>query len=370
MKKIFTFICFVLMFTALCGCNSKSNLDEMFEFGSMVDNTYTIKNVKSKEITSIEIPSTYQGKKIKRIGRGAFENCSKLKNATIPEGIEEIDAYAFRGCTALTNILIPNSIKEINYNAFDDCTSLNYNIYENGKYLGNNNNYYVALIAGIDKDVSSFTVNENCNVIYENALNNFSKLKTIDMHYSITYIGTNAFNGCSSLETFLVPNYIRHFDASWFSYCSSLKSITLSAGIETISIPYMFGCTSFSEFNVYSTNPRFAAKDGVLYSKDLKTLLVYPIAKTGDNFSIPSYVETVAAGAFDGNKYLKSLSMWAIIKTLRKGAVINCNSLHTVNFKGTMNEWIALDNANLGWDHSFSVNTVNCSDGSLNRGSS
>ena len=48
-------------------------------------------------------------------------------------------------------------------------------------------------------------------------------------------------------------------------------------------------------------------------------------------------------------------------------AVINCDSLHTLYFKGTMDEWIELDNANLGWDHSFVVNKVICSDGILNR---
>lgn len=60
--------------------------------------------------------------------------------------------------------------------------------------------------------------------------------------------------------------------------------------------------------------------------------------------------------------------MWSSIDKLLSSSVINCDFLHTLYFKGTMSEWIKLDNANLGWDHSFAITKVICSDGVLNRG--
>ena len=128
----------------------------------------------------------------------------------------------------------------------------------------------------------------------------------------------------------------------------------------------MDGCNSFSEFQVNSTNSKFSAKDGVLYSKDLKTLLAYPRAKSGKNFTIPTHVETVATYAFNGCIYLRALTMWGTIKTLRSGSLINCD-IFSVYYKGTMNEWVILDNANPGWDHSFDVVKVFCSDGLISR---
>ena len=349
----------------LAGCNQSDNV---FEFGLKTDGSYSIKEVKNKDVTSVKIPTTYNGKPVKHIDRSAFEGCEELTNIIIPEGVETIDNYAFKDCSKLETISLPNSITEIDSGAFDNCTSLQYNIYENGNYLGNTSNPYVVLINGIDNSVMSYKVHENCNVIYENALSGFSELTNVDMPYSITYIGSNAFSLCISLESFTVPNFVKYFDASWFYYCTNLQSITLSANIELVSIGYMFGCDSFSEFNVYSTNPKFTAKDGVLYSKDLKILLAYPIAKEGNNFDIPSYVKEIATYAFNGCKNLKSLTMWGTMETLNSGAVINCESLHTLYFKGTMNEWIELDNSNLGWDHSFVINKVICSNGVLNRG--
>lgn len=365
---ILVLICIIVIGSiTLSGCLFNNGDDEMFEYGLMTDDTYYIKKIKSKDVTSITVPSTYKGKTVKEIGRSAFEGCDKLESITIPTDVVEIDVNAFSGCAKLESISLPNTIKVIKSGAFDGCKSLKYTVYENGNYLGNSENAYVALISGIDDEVTSFKVNANCNVIYSNALLYFTKVKTIDLPDKITYIGFNAFAGCSSLESFVVPNYVKEFQFSWFFWCSSLKSITLGANINSVLIDSMIGCTSFEAFEVYSTNSSYASKDGVLYTKDLKNLLSYPIAKKGDNFSIPSYVETVTMFAFDGCIYLKSLTMWSTVNTLSKSAVINCELLHTLYFNGTMSEWIALDNANLDWDKSFVVNKVICSDGTLNR---
>ncbi len=277
-KSIYSF-CLLLVILAiplifLAGCNQSNKL---FEFGLKTDGSYSIKEVKNKDVISVEISTTYNGKPVKHIDRSAFEGCKELTSVIIPEGVETIDNYVFKDCSKLENISLPDSITEIESGVFDNCASSQYNTFENGKYLGNTNNPFVVLISGIDNSVASYKVNENCNVIYENALSEFSKLTNIDMPYSITYIGSNAFSLCTSLESFTVPNFVKYFDASWFYYCTNLQSITLSANIELVSIGYMHGCNSFSEFNVYSTNSRFTAKDGVLYSKDLKILLAYPL---------------------------------------------------------------------------------------------
>ena len=365
MKKIILIFMLTLSLLLLTSCGDKES--QLFEFGLRIENSCSVDGLKSEDATSINIPITYDNRQVKYIGRNAFEGNEKLISVIIPEGVEYIESYAFKGCSNLENISLPNSIKEIEYGAFEGCDKLQFNIHENGKYLGNTDNPHVALISGIEKNVSTFKVNESCVVIYNKALSGFTKLKTLDMPYSIKYIGSSAFEGCSTLETFLVPNYVEHFDASWLYHCNSLKTITISANVKTVAIDYMWGCNSFSEFNVYSTNSTFAAKDGVLYSKDLECLLAYPRAKKGDSFSIPSYVERIATYAFNGCDYLKSISMWSTIQKLGSSAIINCDSLHTVRFNGTTSEWVKLDNANLGWDHSFSITKVYCSNGTITR---
>lgn len=368
MKKMIVSIialCLICLTCVLIGC--QPNDSKNFEFSLRSNDCYYIKSVKSTEIETIEIPTNYNGKKIKGIGMNAFENCKNLKNIIIPEGIEEIETNAFKGCENLKNISLPNSIKKIDSKAFENCNSLQYNLYENGKYLGNDKKKYIVLISGIDKELSTFQINQECTIIYDYAFNGFSNITNIDIPNQITHIGKKAFNNCSSLKSFIVPNKIKNFDTAWFTDCSSLQTITLSASVKTITAEPLRGCNSFSEFNVYSTNTTFAAKNGVLYTKDLKTLLLYPIGKSNSNFDIPSYVETISTYAFNGCKNLQSLTMWGTITTLEESAVINCHLLHTINFKGTMNEWIKLDNSNHGWDIEFSINKIFCSNGTIDR---
>ena len=47
------------------------------------------------------------------IGRCAFAECSCAKTATLPEGIDTIDAYAFWGCTSLRELKLPQSVKKL-----------------------------------------------------------------------------------------------------------------------------------------------------------------------------------------------------------------------------------------------------------------
>jgi len=52
------------------------------------------------------------------------ENCEKLKNIEIPEGVESIPQYAFYKATGLEELGVPSSLKEIGNNAFDGCENL------------------------------------------------------------------------------------------------------------------------------------------------------------------------------------------------------------------------------------------------------
>lgn len=360
--------CFILSML-FAGCSLFSdNSSDLFEFNLKAGDTYYIKNIKSDDITELKIPESYNNKKVTGIESSAFADCSSLKKVIIPEGITEIGANAFNNCSALETISLPSSIIKIGTDAFNGCSSLKYYTFENGAYLGNEENNYLVLLKGLDKTVQSFQVNNDCKIIYSKALYSFSNMNNLEMPYSIYDIGSRAFGGCSSLEEFLVPNMITDFTLEWFENCTSLKTITLSANVETVAISYFMTCQNLSEFIVYSANSKFAAKDGVLYTKDLKILLSYPIGKTQSSFEIPSYVECLATYAFNGCDNLMSLTMYPYCKTLRASAVINCDNLHTLNFRGTTSEWLELDNGNSGWDHSFVINRVNCTNGSFNRG--
>lgn len=60
------------------------------------------------------------------------------------------------------------------------------------------------------------------------------------------------------------------------------------------------------EINVDIQNPYFTSLDGVLFSKDMKTLIRFPGYKTGNCYTVPEGVEKIKEGAFD-NSFIRNL---------------------------------------------------------------
>jgi len=68
---------------------------------------------------SYSIPST-----VRRILRGAFEDCGMLSTVLIPETVTNIEKSAFEDCYNLESVNIPSSIDTIEARAFEDCKKL------------------------------------------------------------------------------------------------------------------------------------------------------------------------------------------------------------------------------------------------------
>ncbi|MBQ7368852.1 MAG: leucine-rich repeat protein, partial [Clostridia bacterium] len=79
-----------------------------------------------------------------------------------------------------------------------------------------------------------------------------------------------------------------------------LKSVSISANITSIDSRAFHNCPNLEEIKVASDNEYFQSIDGVLYSKDGKSLIRYPNGKNGNSFTIPNQVKKICDGAFNG----------------------------------------------------------------------
>ncbi|MBR2003264.1 MAG: leucine-rich repeat domain-containing protein [Thermoguttaceae bacterium] len=115
----------------------------------------------------------------------------------------------------------------------------------------------------------------------------------------------------------------------------------------------------FDEFEVEPENPYFKAEDGVLLSKDGKTLYRCPAKKRGATYKLPDGVEvveekafaycgferielpeslrTIKKRAFFGCDALKSATLPANVATLGVGAFEKCGALSLVEILGPLN---------------------------------
>lgn len=78
-----------------------------------------------------------------------------------------------------------------------------------------------------------------------------------------------------------------------FSYLP-ITGLSLSQNVKDISDTAVFMCTSLKVISVSTNNRYYQTRDGVLYSKDMTKLYIYPTGKQESIFTLPTTVTTIA----------------------------------------------------------------------------
>lgn len=175
----------------------------------------TITKFDEGDETSIQIPETIDGGKVKTIGANAFADCSSLTSITLPQSLTNIENLAFARCTALQNINIPQDVTNIGVSAFLRCKSL-----------------------------TNITIPSGVTSIKTSAFALCTSIKSIELPDHLVSIGNSAFTGCYSLESVVIPSVVTSVGEFAFSYCTSLASITLPPSVTSIEDDAFQGCTS------------------------------------------------------------------------------------------------------------------------------
>ena len=239
------------------------------------------------------------------IGDNAFKNCSSLESITLLNNVTNIGTYAFSYCSSLTSITLPDSVTSIGEYAFYDCNGLQYNEYNNGLYLGNSTNSYIALIKAKDQSITSCAINENTKTIAAYAFSQCRLLENVIMPNGIISIGEDAFWRCSSLTNITIPDSVTSIGRAAFSGCSSLTSITIPDGVTSIGMETFSDCSS-----------------------------------------------------------LKSITIPDSVTSIGFYALKSCRSLVSITFNGTKEQWKAVEKDDM-WNNETGNYVVHCSDGDI-----
>ena len=126
---------------------------------------------------------------------------------------------------------------------------------------------------------------------------------------SCTIVGLGNFDGDELIIPAKSPdgeNVIAISDGA-FEGCETLVSITIPATVKSIGTGAFVGCSSLESFSVSSSNTKYCAVGGVLFSKDKTTLICYPSQRVGKSYLLSRNVQSIAAYAFDGVTYVKTI---------------------------------------------------------------
>ncbi len=159
----------------------------------------------------------------------------------------------------------------------------------------------------------------------------------------VASIGSFAFNNCESLETIKLPATLTTFGGETKTetkanadqtgndtntgYVGGSESNKKFDGKQEESVCYtenvFMGCQSLQNILVAADNPSFKDVDGVLFTKDGKTLVRYPVGKPAASYTIPDGTEIIEECAF---------------MQTATGMRLNPGKLQTVTFPGSLKQ--------------------------------
>lgn len=262
------------------------------------DGTVLVKYPQAKEQENYVVPDG-----VKEIGVAAFAPSRALKTIELPDGVEKIGNGAFMTRGELTTVVVPKSAHIFAGECFSRRDSMTVRGYK-GSYVEQYADGRAFTFEPIDEST------DEPSSAYELSEDGLAFVKYVDKGEKLTVpngvkkIGGNAFDDCSSLKTINVPKSVEEIESFAFSNCPSLTAI-----------------------NVAEDNPVYRSIDGVLYSKDGKTLVAVPAGKVKDAFAVPDGVETIGSCAFGACSSLTGVELPKSVRRIRVGAFYGCSSL-------------------------------------------
>lgn len=107
---------------------------------------------------------------------------------------------------------------------------------------------------------------------------------------------------------------------------TKVESIVIGAGITEIDSYAFNGCRTLKSITVDPDNAKFTSKDGILFSKDMKTILRMPCGFSG-TYVMPETVTAIGSNAFTGCNTLTGITFSKKITSIPAKAFYYCAGL-------------------------------------------
>ena len=235
--------------------------------------------------------------------RDEIENVSFVEDGG---PITRIGTYAFRKMGALDTVSLPAGITSFGSEWLQDVTVGTISIPADFAYWDSyaSNRIFNSNAAS----VGAFSVeagNEHY-FTYQNSLygNAYGKVYLLSFLGGAVYAGTDVIREYAAshgtMTEVTIPASVSSVERYAFEYCASLSQVTIEPADHALAITlasFQY-CDALSAFAVSETDTRFAAADGVLYTKDMTKLVAVPF--TVNEFTIPATVTGIREGDSQG----------------------------------------------------------------------
>ena len=217
--------------------------------------------------------------------------------------------------------------------------------------------------------IIELVVNDGVTALGMRAFYQMTNLQRVVLPEGITSLPFQVFSGCENLSDINFPSSLTRLENESL-YFTGIDKLFLPATVTTVEGHFYggsFGAAS-KRFETASNHPVFSAIDGVLFTKDLRTLVMYPCCDQ-TTYTVPDGTVEIREHAFAYNFTLETLRIPSTVAFIG-GIAFRSNpgqstSLHDIYYNGTKDAWInALVNPFFSQNTLQRV-TVHCADGDI-----
>ncbi len=236
------------------------------------------------------------------IGSKAFYNCFNLTEVSIGHGLTKIESSTF-SYSPIEEITIPNSILLIGDWAFSSCglTQItfeeNSNIIEIGQYAFSSNNIKELSLPNSLLKIQAYAFSSNI------------LLEKINFGTDLQKIGEYVFAYSLSLNIINLPSKITEIGSYAFKNSNIIGTVNIPVSVNKLGDGVFASCHNLTSFNVDSESVNYTAVDGVIYSRDLTTLIEYPAGNSNTTYQLLDSTAIIENAAFMGSNNLKSITL-------------------------------------------------------------
>ncbi len=152
---------------------------------------------------------------------------------------------------------------------------------------------------------------------------------------AITSLEPYTFSNCENLESFTIHEGVTTIGESVF-LGTGLIDITIPASVISIANDVFTLCPVFENIFVSASNNDYTDIDGVLFSKDELTLIIYPEGNSRTSYLIPEGVTTIKEYSFIGCNNLVSITMPNSVSLAGQEAFRSCSNLSSINLSTSL----------------------------------
>lgn len=265
--------------------------------------------------------------RFKIIGNKVVAYNGHEKKVVLPEGVTAIESGLFWDNQEIEEVIFPDSLVNYGGDTFYNCRNLRKaNIPMNVRQLGNN----------------PFS---GCSKL--NLISNTERYKVID---KVIYNGkmTEVIGALRSIKTdrLEIKEGVKVINRNSFWSCTGIKSIVFPASLQKIGYNPFVGC---KDIEFISKSKNYVVENGILFSKDRRTLICCTSHIAVGNFVVPEFVNTLERGAFSGCDRMTSIDLKNVSK-IGKSCFTNCTALEKVvvsDFVTYIGEWAFAHCSNL-----------------------